>query len=177
MVNFDTCEEVVQGIPLETRLFSDLVDIVTHQQLAGKAAVAILTRMKSLLGNPFDPSNILSADLELLRSCGLSGAKMTSITGLPKTVNDGQISLSSLAAMPDNQVISKVCSLKGFGPWSAEMFLMTSLGRMHMCGHVVIWEFVRDISTVMDTRFSPNRSLAAWYMWKSLLEPVSKIVS
>lgn len=183
----DTESDVLDS--LEDRLFSELVDIVVHQQLAGKAAVAISTRVKDALGGGLTPKAVISSSPEVLRSAGLSGAKIAAITELARLITDGKISLSSLVELSDEQVISRICELRGFGPWSAEMFLMFSLRRMDVwpAGDLGVRKgyahsYGLDVTptpkelTHLGERFRPYRSVVAWYMWRSLSEPVPDFI-
>lgn len=178
---------VEDGAPLEAsedeRLFSELVEVVVHQQLAGKAAIAITTRLKAALEGRMTPERVLACDPELLRATGLSGAKLTAITGLAGAVDGEEFSLASLASLSDEAVTAELSKLRGFGPWSAQMFLMFSLGRIDVWpvgdlgvrkGYSISYGLGKTPSPVelslLGERFRPYRSLVAWYMWRSLSE-------
>lgn len=184
LVDFNVSEDSSMEVPIEISLFSDLVDIVIHQQLAGRAAVAISSRVKKLLGEPLTPKNVLMADPQLLRATGLSGAKLIAITGVAQWAEDGQLPLSNFASMSDEEVMAHLCTIRGIGPWSVEMFLMFSLGRMDIwpCGDLGVRKGFRHsfgleaVPTAKELnalgeRFRPYRSLVAWYMWRSLSDP------
>lgn len=171
------------AVPLEDQLFSELVEVVIHQQLAGKAAIAITRRVRAALMDNLTPQMVIDSDPELLRASGLSSAKLSAICGLAKAINTKAVSLVSLACASDDDVTAELSKLKGFGPWSAQMFLMFSLGRMDIwpSGDLGVRKgYSRSYGletvpsakelAVLGERFRPFRSLAAWYMWKSLVD-------
>lgn len=163
--------------------FSELVEVVIHQQLAGKAAIAITERFKAALGGRIDLHAVLSIDSEKLRASGLSGAKISAIRGLAEAVSKGELSLEMLMHLGDQEVIERLSKLRGFGPWSAQMFLMFSLGRLDVwpIGDLGVRKgFQKSYGldsvpspkelSLIGERFRPYRSLVAWYMWRSLSE-------
>ncbi len=166
---------------VEDRLFSELVEVVVHQQLAGKAALAISGRVKAALENDVAPERILASDPELLRGTGLSGAKLSAIIGLATEICNGNLSLGALSHLSDGEITERLSKLKGFGPWSAQMFLIFSLKRMDVwpAGDLGVRKgyfrsygldsvpTAKDLLKLGD-RFRPYRSLVAWYMWRSL---------
>ncbi|MCL5077516.1 MAG: DNA-3-methyladenine glycosylase 2 family protein [Actinobacteria bacterium] len=171
------------GLSLEQRFYGDLVDIVIHQQLAGKAAEAISSRLRHVAGGILSPDAILKADPILLRSAGLSQAKIRAITELSSAVESGSLRLTSFVAMSDEEVTLNLGRYRGFGPWSSQMFLMFSLGRLDIWPvgdlgvrkgfrHSFRLEKLPTPKQMIDhgDRFKPFRSLVAWYMWKSLAE-------
>lgn len=173
-------DEPPQG-SVEDRLFSELVEVVVHQQLAGKAALAISGRVKAALGDDVTPERVLASDPELLRGTGLSGAKLSAIIGLATVIGNGELSLGALAQLSDGEITERLSKVKGFGPWSAQMFLMFSLKRMDIwpSGDLGVRKgYFRSygldsIPTAnelleLGDRFRPYRSLVAWYMWRSL---------
>ena len=176
-------EAILQEASEDERLFSELVEVVVHQQLAGRAAIAIGTRIKAALGGRTTPERVLACDPELLRATGLSQAKLTAIIGLARAVHEGELLLGSLAGLSDEAVTLELSKLRGFGPWSAQMFLMFSLGRIDVWpagdlgvrkGYGISYGLGKTPSpaelSLFGERFRPYRSLVAWYMWRSLSE-------
>ncbi len=168
-------------VSVEDRLFSELVEVVIHQQLAGKAALAISGRVKAALGYDVTPERVLSSDPELLRGSGLSGAKLSAIIGLAAEICNGDLALGELAQLSDGEITERLSKLRGFGPWSAQMFLIFSLKRMDVwpSGDLGVrkgYSRSYGLDTVptatelleLGDRFRPYRSLVAWYMWRSL---------
>jgi DNA-3-methyladenine glycosylase II len=108
-----------------------LVGAIVHQQLSTKAAATIFGRFAAL----FPDHQITSAaaidaiDDARLRGVGLSGQKVGYLRDLCARIGDGRLNLDDLDALPDEQVIERLTSVKGFGRWTAEMFLMFRLHR------------------------------------------------
>ncbi|TAN23359.1 MAG: DNA-3-methyladenine glycosylase 2 family protein [Actinomycetota bacterium] len=184
LVDFTVDGEETEARSVDDGLFCDLVEVVIHQQLAGKAAVAITARFKAALGNLIVPGSVIDCDQEMLRASGLSGAKLAAIRGLALAIDSGAISLSSMAELSDEEITRELSKLRGFGPWSAQMFLMFSLGRLDVWptgdlgvrkgySHSYRLETIPSAKelSVLGDRFRPYRSLVAWYMWKSLADP------
>jgi 3-methyladenine DNA glycosylase/8-oxoguanine DNA glycosylase len=111
-------------------VFSDLVHAVTNQQLSGKAAATIFGRLEALLGRrALTAKNIASLSLSDMRKCGLSEAKVRTIQGIAQAIVKKEINLDTIHTRTDVEIIAALTSLKGIGPWTAEMILMFSLGR------------------------------------------------
>lgn len=111
------------------KFFKQLCREIIAQQLAGKAAQAITTRFNSLLQNRVTPSRVLSFKDKDFREVGLSWAKARYILDLADKVKTKQVKLSNLHQLEDHLVIEELVKVKGIGPWTAEMFLIFTLGR------------------------------------------------
>ncbi|MBY6203268.1 DNA-3-methyladenine glycosylase 2 family protein [Halomonas denitrificans] len=109
--------------------YAHLLRILAGQQLSVKAAATIYGRLIDHIGDPPDPDALLDSDDRTLRSLGLSRQKIAYARGLSEAVRDGDLVPEALAGMDDGEVIDRLTALKGFGRWSAEMFLLFSLGR------------------------------------------------
>jgi len=107
------------------RPFPALVDAIISQQISGKAAESILNRLRILV--PIRPDALAEADLRRLRRAGLSRAKAVYVRELARFTVDG--GLRGLSRLPDAAVVERLTSVKGVGVWTAEMFLIFSLGR------------------------------------------------
>jgi DNA-3-methyladenine glycosylase II len=108
--------------------FGTLLRIVTAQQVSTHAAAAIWSRLEARLG-AVTPEALLAVPAEDLRTAGLSTRKVEYATGLARAVADGTLDLAGLANAEDEAVVEAITALKGFGRWSAEMFLLFALGR------------------------------------------------
>ncbi|MDE1769183.1 MAG: DNA-3-methyladenine glycosylase 2 family protein [Thaumarchaeota archaeon] len=109
--------------------FSVLVESIISQQLATGAAEAIFKRFKGLYPKFPTASEILSTRKTKLRQVGLSGMKIDYLKDLARHVEEGRLDMKSLAKMNDEDVIVQLTQVKGIGRWTAEMFLIFSLGR------------------------------------------------
>jgi DNA-3-methyladenine glycosylase II len=121
------------GYPQERRMaepsYEHFLRIIVGQQLSVKAAATIFGRVEAALEGDFRPERLLAMSDEELRALGLSRQKISYARGLSEAVRDGVLVPSDLVALPDEEVMEQITRLKGFGRWSAEMFLLFSLGR------------------------------------------------
>lgn len=135
------CAHDIADVKRSKDVFRDLVHAIVNQQLSGKAADTIFGRLEALIGGSgrntgmggkgkVTPSAILTLRIPSLRACGLSEAKARTIQGLARVVADGTLDLVMLHEHPDEKVVELLTSVKGIGPWTAEMILMFSLGRV-----------------------------------------------
>ena len=162
--------------------FTELCDTIISQQLSGKAATTIFERFKALFPNKkITVDKLLKLSDEKIRSCGTSWAKVRSLKDLAQKVKDGKILLDSLENMSDDEVKAHLIQIKGIGPWSAEMFLMFSLGREDIFSfgdlglkkglmnvHGLKKEpTVKQIEKIVS-KWSPHRTYASRVLWKSL---------
>lgn len=121
------------GYPAERRRgepsFEHFLRIIVGQQLSVKAAATIFSRIEAALEGDFEPERVLEMSDEELRALGLSRQKIGYVQGLSQAVLEGSLVPAALAELPDEAVMAQITRLKGFGRWSAEMFLLFSLGR------------------------------------------------
>jgi DNA-3-methyladenine glycosylase II len=162
---------------------SALIGSIVSQQLSTKAAATIFGRLVAL----FPQQSVLSAegiagvDDATLRSVGLSGQKVGYLRDLCARISDGRLSLEELADLPDEAVIERLTSVKGFGRWTAQMFLMFRLHRPDVLpvGDLGIVNAVHRLYGLRkkpDARrlekigepWKPYRSVACWYLWQTL---------
>lgn len=162
--------------------FQSLVEAIMYQQLAGSAADAIHRRFMALYKNKFPaPLRLLSTPEEKLRSVGLSGRKVEYIRDLASRVSGKQLDLNGLAAVGDEQVVEQLTAVKGVGRWTAEMFLIFCLGRPDVLpvGDLGLRKAMQKTYSLrvlplpermekIAQPWRPYRSVATWYMWKSL---------
>jgi DNA-3-methyladenine glycosylase II len=166
--------------PLDSH-FAALVRSVTYQQLAGAAATAIHGRLIAALGGDVTPEGVLALSSEALRAAGLSGNKAASLRDLSAKVLDGTVVLDprGLSREGDEEVITRLSSVRGIGRWSAEMFLMFQLGRLDVWptgdlgvrrGYGLAWGIPmptpRQLEPLGDP-FRPYRTVVAWYCWRA----------
>jgi DNA-3-methyladenine glycosylase II len=160
--------------------FSALARSILYQQLAGKAAAAIHARFVTAVGGIVTPEAVLAVPVETLRGAGLSGAKAGAITALADAVLSGQVPLAKLSRMKDDDIVVALSSVRGIGPWTAQMFCMFRLGRLDVwpvTDYGVRKGFARAYGlaempspkelTQLGDAFRPYRSIAAWYCWRA----------
>ena len=158
----------------EDKYFDSLVSSIIGQQLSVKAAATIEGRVRDLVGE-LTPETLLSVTPDALREVGLSRSKASYVHHLADAFHDGTITPNLLTTAPDADVISTLTTIRGVGVWTAEMFLIFGLGRQDVwsVGDLGLTKGVRalfgeDVTPleVANERWSPYRSLAAWYVWE-----------
>jgi DNA-3-methyladenine glycosylase II len=161
--------------------FAVLVESIISQQLAGAAAEAIFSRFKKLYPKFPTAGQILDTKDAKLRSVGLSGMKVKYLKDLSQKIEDGKLKMRSISKMTDDEVIEHLTQVKGIGRWTAEMFLIFSLGRLDVLpvGDLGLRKAVQIAFSMSElpkpkevekigVRWKPYRSIATWYLWKSL---------
>jgi len=154
---------------------------VLYQQLAGAAAAAIHARLIAALAGTVTPEALASLAPEELRAAGLSANKAASLHDLAAKVLDGTVVLASrgLARESDEEVISRLCAVRGIGRWTAQMFLLFQLRRLDVWpagdlgvrrGYGLAWGLPMPSERELEplgASFAPYRSVAAWYCWRA----------
>lgn len=161
--------------------FHSLAEAIVYQQLHGKAAVTIFKRFVAIAGEPLTPEGILKLSDEQLRSAGLSKQKSGYLKDLATKTRDRLLDFTSLIEMPDEGVIRHLTQVKGVGVWTAQMFLIFTLKRPDvlptgdygvqaaMKKHYRKRKMPKPKEMEKIARpWSPYRSIACWYLWKSL---------
>ncbi len=117
-------------ITKHTNYFGTLVASIISQQISWAAAISITKRLKSLYGRRMPlPEEFLLTSRRKLSSLGLSPQKISYIKDLSHKVKDGRVELKKFYKLPNETVIKELDGVKGIGRWTAEMFLIFSLGR------------------------------------------------
>jgi DNA-3-methyladenine glycosylase II len=162
---------------------SALAGAIVSQQLSTKAAATIFGRFLALFPGGEIPgaAAIAAIDDGALRGVGLSGQKVGYVRDLCGRIADGRLRLDELDALPDDDVIERLTSVKGFGRWTAEMFLMFRLHRPDVLpaddlGIVKAVQKLYGLRKTPDAKrilrigeaWRPYRSVASWYLWQSL---------
>ena len=161
--------------------FHSLAEAIVYQQLNGKAAVTIFKRFAALAGEPLMPEGILKLSDEQLRAAGLSKQKSAYLKDLAAKTRDGLLNFARLPDMSDDEVIEHLTRVKGIGLWTAHMFLMFSLRRPDVLptGDYGVQAAIKkhykkrklpkpDIMEKIAKPWAPYRSVACWYLWRSL---------
>jgi DNA-3-methyladenine glycosylase II len=161
--------------------FAALVQAIVYQQLAGAAARAIHGRLIAALDGDVGPEALLALSDETLRTVGLSGAKVRSLRDLATKALDGTVVLSprALARQSDQEIITRLSTVRGIGPWSAQMFLIFQLRRLDVWpvgdlgirrGYGLAWKLpmptARELEPLGDP-YRPYRTVLAWYCWRA----------
>jgi len=171
------------SIKLRKDPFQSLVESIIYQQLAGIAASTIYGRFIKYYNNsPPLPEQILSTpDAVLKSSIGLSNKKIEYIKDLSARITDRKLDLVKLCEMTDEEIIAQLIQVKGIGRWTAEMFLIFCLGRLDVLPvtDLGIRKAMQKIYALpalpkpsemlaISQPWRPYRSVATWYLWKSV---------
>jgi DNA-3-methyladenine glycosylase II len=161
--------------------FVALVRAVVSQQLSTKAADSIERRVHALVDgiDHLSPEALLALDPLALRGAGLSRPKISYLRDLASHVGEGRLDLHGLQHRTDVEVIEAITAVKGFGVWSAEMFLMFFLDRPDVfpVGDLGIVKGMQHLHGMkrrpkprtmvrLAERWRPYRSVACWYLWR-----------
>lgn len=164
--------------------FGALARAVCYQQLAGAAAAAIHGRFAALYGGRPTAEAVAATPPEVLRTVGLSAAKAASIRDLAARVHDNSVRLDGWSRLSDDAVIERLTTVRGIGPWTAQMFLIFQLnrpdvwptgdlgvragyGRIHGLAKPPTPKELADLGE----RYRPFRTVAAWYCWRAVDAP------
>lgn len=165
--------------------FRSLVRIITFQQLSGKAAETIFGRFAVLVGadEVLTPEHLLTHDIESLRTVGLSRQKASYILNIAHSFHDLNLTSERLMNLPDDEVRNALINIKGVGHWTVDMFLMFYLCRPNIfpTGDLGIQNAMRPMigkekfrSPEMEgfaEQWQPYRTVAAYYLWRTLDSP------
>jgi DNA-3-methyladenine glycosylase II len=160
--------------------FSALVRSIAFQQLAGRAAAAILGRFVASLNGRLTPEGVAGAGPDVYRAAGFSGAKEASLRSLAGHVLDGTLPLEGLEAYSDDEIVERLVAVRGIGRWTAEMFLLFQLGRPDVWpvddfavrkGYGIVHRLAeapkpKELQALGEV-YRPYRSVAAWYLWRA----------
>ncbi len=166
----------------EPDYFVALVSAILGQQISVRAASAIRARLTARCGpeGRYSPEALLALTDDDLRASGLSRAKAAYVADLAAKVASGVVDLATIDELPDEAVIERLTQIKGIGRWTAEMFLMFSLGRPDVLpvddlgfraavrrhyGHAALPRAAALRALAEPWR--PYRTFATWYLWRS----------
>ncbi len=163
-------------------VFQTLVRSIVYQQLHGKAALTIFTRLKDAAkADPITPESILKLRPQTMRKQGLSQQKMTYIRELARMTRDGEVSFEACGALADGAVIEHLTRVKGIGVWTVHMFLIFALRRHDILptGDLGVRAAMKksygldelpkpDEMERIAAAWRPYCSVASWYLWRSL---------
>ncbi len=159
--------------------FEDICSNIVGQQLSGKAADTIFSRFKLAVGGEVTPEAILKTDPQDLRNAGMSWGKVSFVKDLAEKTKSGELQTKKLDKLSDEEVIKEMVAVKGIGLWTAQMFLMFSLGRVDIFptddlgirkGFEKVTGKTLKSKDMLEfsKRWQPFRTVACWYLWRSL---------
>lgn len=159
--------------------FQTLTRAIVGQQISVQAADSVWARL--CLASAPAPANVIALGHERLAACGLSRRKAEYILDLARHFADGTVNAERWPVMDDEAIIAELIQVRGIGRWTAEMFLIFSLMRPDVLpvddlglrravalhyfgGEPVAGEALRHVAR----EWAPWRSVATWYLWRSL---------
>ncbi len=165
-------------------VYESLLEAIMHQSIAGKAAQVIWGRIKALgtNGQCPTPEELLRVSKQRLRKAGLSNAKVAAVRDLAQKTIDGVVpTIEAAQEMSDQELVDRLISVRGIGPWTVEMFLIFRLGRpdvlpIHDYGVQKGWALTYRKKSIpkpkellkFGERWRPYRTVASWYMWRAV---------
>jgi DNA-3-methyladenine glycosylase II len=167
--------------------FTTLARSIVGQQISVKAAEAVWGRFSSCCGE-LTPKAVLRRRAATLRACGLSDRKVEYIRDLAQHIVSGRVDPARFAEQGDEEIIAELIDIRGIGRWTAEMFLIFNLLRPNVLplddlgllkavslnyfdGTPMTGKDARAQVTALAAAWEPWRSVATWYLWRSL-DPV-----
>jgi len=182
--------EVIARIPFAlelrpvTSVFEALMRSIIYQQLHGRAAEAIHGRVVAELmkHGPVAPETLLKVPDKDLRAAGLSASKLLAIRDLAAKSLDGTVpTLAEARRLDEAELIARLTAVRGIGPWTVHVLMIFYLGRgnvMPTGDYAIRAAFRRLYRKRKDPtpalilkharRWEPYRSVASWYLWRSL---------
>ena len=166
--------------------FTALVRSIVYQQLSGKAASTIYTRLEKAVARAgkLSPRAILKMEVEELRAFGLSQGKAKYVLDLAAKTAAKEVNFGKLPELSDAEVVEHLTNVKGVGVWTAHMFLMFALKRPNVLptGDLGIRSAIKKAYGLEELPkpaemeeiargWHPYCSIACWYLWRSLDGP------
>ncbi|MFN0052814.1 MAG: DNA-3-methyladenine glycosylase family protein [Planctomycetales bacterium] len=165
--------------------FLMLVRSIISQQISGKAARSIQSRLMALVApGRMTPAALAALTDGQLSSAGISPQKRGYLRDLADKVASGSVRLARAGRLDDDEIIAELTQVKGIGEWTAQMFLMFSLGRLDVFPHadLGIRSALRNLyklpvlpdrqtSCRIAQPWSPYATIGSWYCWRSLELP------
>jgi len=168
---------------IRARGYATLLRTIVGQQVSVAAAASVWGKLEALLGDAMPPQDLLEADFDALRACGLSRQKQGYARSLCELVVTGELDLHSLPE-DDEAAIAQLTKIKGIGRWSAEIYLLFAEGRRDIwpAGDLAVQEGVKRLLDLEErpsekaTRrlaedWSPQRGAMAIFTWHFYANP------
>lgn len=162
-----------------------IASAIVGQQLSNRVAEVLWSRLVALTEESVGPDMILSLGDEELRQIGISYSKIKYLKALAMAVNNKTLELDQLHLFDNDEIIRQLTMVKGIGPWTAEMFLIFSMGRTDVFSigdgglqRAVKWLYQldeipgRDEMLRISSQWKPYRTIAALYLWRALDEKI-----
>jgi len=160
--------------------FITLARSIVGQQISVKAAQSVWDRF-AVLPRKLTPANVLKCKVDDMRAAGLSARKVEYLVDLSLNFDSGNLQIKKWSEMDDETIIAELIAIRGIGRWTAEMFLIfhllrpnvlplddvgliNGISKNYFSGESVSRSEAREVSAA----WAPYRSVATWYIWRSL---------
>ncbi len=162
---------------VDSNLFEGVIHHIIGQQISVAAVKTIYQRLINLV-RVLTPKNILAVSDQQLQKCGITFRKVNYIKSFCRSVVNKEIDLNALIVSSDQEVIEKLSSLNGIGVWTAEMLMISSMGRKDILsygdlailrGMRMVYHHRKITKKLFDKyrrRFTPYNTIAAIYFWE-----------
>ncbi len=151
--------------------FASLIGMIVYQHVSLTSAGATWARLEERTG-PVSPSSIAALDEQALRDTGLTFAKARSCLAIAEQIVDGRFDLEALTALEDGPARKALIALPGIGPWTAELYLLTCLGRPDAWpgGDVALRSAAQDVFTLPERPDTAAMEILAepWRPWRAV---------
>lgn len=151
--------------------FPALVLIILEQQVSLASARAVFARLNTV-ASPLSASRILELDNALLKTAGLTRQKLTYCKLLAEAIVTGQLKLAELNRMENAEARATLMKIKGIGPWTADIYLMTALKRQDIWpkGDLALAVAVQELKKLRDMPSADALAdiSAAWHPWRTV---------
>lgn len=164
-----------------TDYFISLVESIVSQQLSVKVADVIYARFENLFADrKVTPEKVLEIDADVMRQVGMSYGKIKYVKSLAQHVIDSPRVFEMFDLLSEEEIITELTQVKGIGKWTAEMFLIFSMGKpdIFSYGDLGIRNAIKKLYKIEDLsehhaltiaeKWIPYRSYACRYLWRSL---------
>lgn len=177
-------------VSFNSSLLESLAWGIISQQISTKVANTIYQRFLSLYNEsyPLNAQNLLQTPQEDLRNIGISRYKVRYLKNLAQAVEYNLPPLSELATMEDEEIIKLLTEVKGIGIWTVQMLLIFRLNRLDILpsGDLGIRMAIKNLYQLPDlpspeiveaigSKWKPYRTIASWYLWRSLSDTIESI--
>jgi len=166
--------------------FTVLATAIISQQISTKAAATITARFNALFGGQRPtPARVLATLPEALRAVGLSRQKTAYLRDLSRHFEERRIQPRRFRFMDNDEVVDTLTAVNGIGRWTAEMFLIFSLGRLNVLpvGDLGLQAAVKNIYglkerpgakelAALGEKWHPLQTVATWYAWREQDEAI-----
>ncbi len=173
-------------LKVDSNHFWMLARAIIAQQISSAAARTITQRVRNSMNEVLTAESLSQLDEETLRTAGVSKQKVGYLRSLTEKVLSGEVALDRIATLSNAEITSQLIQIKGIGVWTADMFMIFSLGRTDIfpIGDGGVRAAMRKIYRIDEEaphekyhrvakKWQPYASIASWYCWRVLEEKSS----